>query len=96
IDAQEEGGPRAYQPMNVNFGLFPPVERQKSVRGSGRAGRKHARKTAYCERARADFTAWGKPGTASSFMNGSIERSPATEPGEVTGAVSAAGEVGAG
>ncbi|GAB4382902.1 methylenetetrahydrofolate--tRNA-(uracil(54)-C(5))-methyltransferase (FADH(2)-oxidizing) TrmFO [Albidovulum sp.] len=43
---------RSFQPMNVNFGLFPPVE----ARG-GRRGRKD-RYLAYTERAKAAFTAW--------------------------------------
>lgn len=43
---------RTFQPMNVNFGLFPPVE----ARG-GRRGRKD-RYPAYTERAKQDFAAW--------------------------------------
>ncbi|SEH66393.1 methylenetetrahydrofolate--tRNA-(uracil(54)-C(5))-methyltransferase (FADH(2)-oxidizing) TrmFO [Paracoccus alkenifer] len=43
---------KTFQPMNVNFGLFPPVE----ARG-GRRGRKD-RYPAYTERAKQDFTAW--------------------------------------
>ena len=37
-----------YQPMNVNFGLFPPLPEVK----------KKARKEAYTERAKADFAEW--------------------------------------
>ena len=51
--SRDEDGPRSFQPMNVNFGLFPPVE---DARG-GRRG-KAARKTLYSERARRDFAAW--------------------------------------
>ncbi|MCA8932438.1 MAG: methylenetetrahydrofolate--tRNA-(uracil(54)-C(5))-methyltransferase (FADH(2)-oxidizing) TrmFO [Rhodospirillaceae bacterium] len=49
------GGAEAetFQPMNVNFGLFPPLE---DVRG-GRRG-KQDRKRAYCARALADLDAW--------------------------------------
>jgi methylenetetrahydrofolate--tRNA-(uracil-5-)-methyltransferase len=43
---------RSFQPMNVNFGLFPPVE----ARG-GRKGRKD-RYLAYTDRAKAGFAAW--------------------------------------
>ncbi len=43
---------KTFQPMNVNFGLFPPVE----ARG-GRRGRKD-RYPAYTERAKQDFSAW--------------------------------------
>jgi methylenetetrahydrofolate--tRNA-(uracil-5-)-methyltransferase len=38
----------SYQPMNVNFGLFPPLPDVK----------KKARKEAYTERAKADFGVW--------------------------------------
>ena len=44
---------RTFQPMNVNFGLFPPLD---GVRG-GRRNRKDRYK-AYTDRAKADFTAW--------------------------------------
>ncbi len=43
---------KTFQPMNVNFGLFPPVEAR-----SGRRGRKD-RYPAYTDRAKQDFTAW--------------------------------------
>ncbi|WP_299650861.1 methylenetetrahydrofolate--tRNA-(uracil(54)-C(5))-methyltransferase (FADH(2)-oxidizing) TrmFO [uncultured Jannaschia sp.] len=43
---------RTFQPMNVNFGLFPPVE----ARG-GRRGRP-ARYKMYTDRAKADWTGW--------------------------------------
>ncbi len=43
---------RTFQPMNVNFGLFPPI----AARG-GRRGRKD-RYLAYTERAKASFAAW--------------------------------------
>lgn len=44
---------RSFQPMNVNFGLFPPIA---DVRG-GRKGRKE-RYLAYTERAKADWQGW--------------------------------------
>ena len=47
---------KTFQPMNVNFGLFPPVEGQKG----GRRGRKDRYK-AYTDRAKADWTAWLEP-----------------------------------
>ena len=49
-DAEAE----TYQPMNVNFGLFPPLE--------GVA--KKARKLAYTERGKADFADWINSGSA--------------------------------
>jgi methylenetetrahydrofolate--tRNA-(uracil-5-)-methyltransferase len=44
---------KTFQPMNVNFGLFPPLD---NVRG-GRRGRKERYK-AYTDRAKADWTIW--------------------------------------
>ena len=43
---------KTFQPMNVNFGLFPPIE----ARG-GRRGRRE-RYRAYTDRAKADWLAW--------------------------------------
>jgi methylenetetrahydrofolate--tRNA-(uracil-5-)-methyltransferase len=54
-------GPRSFQPMNVNFGLFPPLANApkapdgKRLRGATKA---LARKKALTDRARADLTAW--------------------------------------
>ncbi len=54
-------GPRSFQPMNVNFGLFPPLDRApkaedgKRLRGSAKAV---ARKKALTDRARAALAAW--------------------------------------
>ncbi len=50
----------SFQPMNVNFGLFPPVEK---VRVKDGKRLKHAeqaveRKRAYCTRAQQDFAEW--------------------------------------
>jgi methylenetetrahydrofolate--tRNA-(uracil-5-)-methyltransferase len=44
-----DAGARSFQPMNVNFGLFPPLGR-KTARG--------AQKQALCARAVADLDAW--------------------------------------
>ncbi|MBU2866294.1 methylenetetrahydrofolate--tRNA-(uracil(54)-C(5))-methyltransferase (FADH(2)-oxidizing) TrmFO [Pacificibacter marinus] len=44
---------KTFQPMNVNFGLFPPVEGLKS----GRRGRKDRYK-AYTDRAKSQFNEW--------------------------------------
>ena len=44
---------RTFQPMNVNFGLFPPLPEARS----GRRGRKD-RYPAYTQRAKDDFGAW--------------------------------------
>ncbi len=54
-------GPRSFQPMNVNFGLFPPLERTpkaengQRLRGPAKAV---AKKKALTDRARADLAAW--------------------------------------
>ncbi len=49
----------SFQPMNVNFGLFPPVEPPKHQGKRPRRGeRKAARKQAYTARAIVDFKNW--------------------------------------
>jgi methylenetetrahydrofolate--tRNA-(uracil-5-)-methyltransferase len=57
-----ETGPRSFQPMNVNFGLFPPLSRMpntdaegKRLRGPDKAV---AKKRVLCSRALADLEAW--------------------------------------
>ena len=65
LSVDGEVGPRSFQPMNINFGLFPPLEHApkspdgRRLRGSEKA---QARKRAMTDRARADLTAWlGEP-----------------------------------
>jgi methylenetetrahydrofolate--tRNA-(uracil-5-)-methyltransferase len=55
-----DAGPRSFQPMNVNFGLFPPVELPPPGEGKKRRGKEKgaARKQALTGRARQDFAAW--------------------------------------
>ncbi len=59
IVADDEPGKRSFQPMNVNFGLFPPVEvpkpEGKRLRGKEKSV---AKKKAITARALADFKAW--------------------------------------
>ncbi|MDR3375031.1 MAG: methylenetetrahydrofolate--tRNA-(uracil(54)-C(5))-methyltransferase (FADH(2)-oxidizing) TrmFO [Ancalomicrobiaceae bacterium] len=60
ILAEADEGPRSFQPMNVNFGLFPPIEVKKPegvkrFRGTEKA---QAKKRALTARARADFAEW--------------------------------------
>ncbi|HET7716334.1 MAG TPA: methylenetetrahydrofolate--tRNA-(uracil(54)-C(5))-methyltransferase (FADH(2)-oxidizing) TrmFO [Bauldia sp.] len=59
IESTEEQGARSFQPMNVNFGLFPPVEptRQPGVRLSS-VERGRAKKRAITTRALADLDRW--------------------------------------
>lgn len=51
---------RSFQPMNVNFGLFPPVTIAKDADGKRPRGKAKqvARKHAYTSRAKADFARW--------------------------------------
>jgi len=53
-------GPRSFQPMNINFGLFPPIETQKTMDGKRLRGpeKSTARKHALTERAQRDMAAW--------------------------------------
>jgi methylenetetrahydrofolate--tRNA-(uracil-5-)-methyltransferase len=56
-----EGGKGSFQPMNINFGLFPPLEAPthnadgKKLKGEERG---RAKKLAQAERALADLAAW--------------------------------------
>src|SRR5207248_7425105 len=59
------GGPRSYQPMNVNFGLFPPLpphfEREHAEASLPRArgkARELGKKRALAARALADLEHW--------------------------------------
>ncbi|GGA82623.1 methylenetetrahydrofolate--tRNA-(uracil-5-)-methyltransferase TrmFO [Brucella endophytica] len=59
IVSDDEPGKRSFQPMNVNFGLFPPIETPKAegkrLRGKEKT---NARKRAISARALADCRAW--------------------------------------
>jgi methylenetetrahydrofolate--tRNA-(uracil-5-)-methyltransferase len=54
-----DAGARSFQPMNVNFGLFPPLA-GVSYRGK----KKPMQKPALCARARADLEAWAAAAVA--------------------------------
>ena len=55
-----------FQPMNVNFGLFPPLAAPESGDPRGSRGRGAAKKRAMAERALADLQGWlgGAPALA--------------------------------
>src|SRR5712671_521885 len=57
-----DSGPRSYQPMNVNFGLFPPFDRTLPLDENGKRPRGPAkalaRKRALCHRALDDLMQW--------------------------------------
>jgi methylenetetrahydrofolate--tRNA-(uracil-5-)-methyltransferase len=59
IVSDDEPGKRSFQPMNVNFGLFPPIEAPKAdgkrLRGKDKT---HAKRRAITARALADCRAW--------------------------------------
>ena len=61
IAYEEEMGKRSFQPMNVNFGLFPPVEINKPADHVGRWRGKEkafAKKLAVTSRALNDIDKW--------------------------------------
>jgi methylenetetrahydrofolate--tRNA-(uracil-5-)-methyltransferase len=59
LSADADGGARSFQPMNVNFGLFPPIAVPPSARSKGpRTSRGFDRKRALAARALADLEAW--------------------------------------
>lgn len=47
-----------YQPMNINFGIFPTIQGEITANGKFRKIKGADRKEAYCQRALADFTDW--------------------------------------
>ncbi len=59
LATEETGGPRSFQPMNVNFGLFPEIAipRQEGKRLRGRE-KQIAKKQALSARALANFANW--------------------------------------
>ncbi len=60
IEAEGEG-PRSFQPMNINFGLFPPLTEAPKGEGGKRlrgAEKTAAKKRALAARALADVAAW--------------------------------------
>jgi methylenetetrahydrofolate--tRNA-(uracil-5-)-methyltransferase len=59
ILSDDEPGKRSFQPMNINFGLFPPVEAPR-VEGKRLRGKEKtaAKKRALTARALADFRTW--------------------------------------
>jgi methylenetetrahydrofolate--tRNA-(uracil-5-)-methyltransferase len=61
VAAEGEPGPRSFQPMNVNFGLFPPVSIRKPEGLVGRwstTEKTIAKKRAITSRALVDIAAW--------------------------------------
>jgi len=48
-----DSGARSFQPMNINFGLFPPI-----ASSTARRDKKQTQKPALCARALADLEAW--------------------------------------
>lgn len=47
-----------YQPMNINFGIFPTIQGEITANGKFRKIKGADRKEAYCQRALADFIDW--------------------------------------
>ncbi|HWF77331.1 MAG TPA: methylenetetrahydrofolate--tRNA-(uracil(54)-C(5))-methyltransferase (FADH(2)-oxidizing) TrmFO [Caulobacteraceae bacterium] len=59
-----EAGAGSFQPMNINYGLLPPIEasaRSADGRKLGKLERTRAKKRAIAERALADLAAWATP-----------------------------------
>jgi len=59
LSAEGDGAARSFQPMNVNFGLFPPISVPRQPRGKGpKSGKSFARKRAMAARALTDLENW--------------------------------------
>jgi len=62
-----DGGRGSFQPMNINYGLFPAIDAPVLAKGGRRIGRLErgrAKKRALAERALADLDAWAAPRAA--------------------------------
>jgi methylenetetrahydrofolate--tRNA-(uracil-5-)-methyltransferase len=61
-----DAGPRSFQPMNINFGLFPPLATAPTMDADGKRlrgpAKTVAKKQALCQRALADLTLWDAAG----------------------------------
>ncbi|MBN8920908.1 MAG: FADH(2)-oxidizing methylenetetrahydrofolate--tRNA-(uracil(54)-C(5))-methyltransferase TrmFO, partial [Rhizobiales bacterium] len=57
-----DAGPRSYQPMNINFGLFPPLVQAPTKAADGTrlrgTAKTIAKKQAMCARALSDLAQW--------------------------------------
>jgi len=58
LSADTETGARSFQPMNINFGLFPPLAAQPPREKGPRQSKVLAKKRALSERALADLERW--------------------------------------
>ena len=59
LSEEGQAGARSFQPMNINFGLFPPVAAPTAPRGKGpRSSKGFERKRAMAARALADLDRW--------------------------------------
>jgi methylenetetrahydrofolate--tRNA-(uracil-5-)-methyltransferase len=59
LSVEDDSAARSFQPMNVNYGLFPPIAVSSPPRGKGpRASRGFDRKRALSARALADLERW--------------------------------------
>jgi methylenetetrahydrofolate--tRNA-(uracil-5-)-methyltransferase len=62
-----ESGARSFQPMNINYGLLPPIEAPARAAGGKKLGkleRTRAKKRAVADRALADLAEWSAPAHA--------------------------------
>jgi len=62
-----ESGARSFQPMNINYGLLPPIEAPPRTEGGKKLGkleRTRAKKRAVADRALADLAEWSAPAHA--------------------------------
>ena len=57
---RDDTNPDAFQPMNINFGLFPAIQGERTPNGKFRKIKGRERKEAYCKRALQDIQNWIK------------------------------------
>ena len=57
----QEASSESFQPMNVNFGLFPSLNETKIVKGKPKQLKGRERKLALSQRALKDIRTWYQP-----------------------------------
>ena len=55
---QDDTNVENFQPMNINFGLFPTIGVERTANGKIRKIKGNERKQAYCQRALAEIDVW--------------------------------------
>ena len=58
LHLRDDTNPENYQPMNINFGIFPTIQGEITANGKFHKFKGNERKEAYAKRALKDFDEW--------------------------------------